>query len=132
MQSLMASDGLSNLNDPRWSGTEVKAEPALGPIEELVVVGAIVVVAMVAVYSNSEASEKTWKIEIKPSSAAATESKDDDSANETEELDTPTDITQPEASADESDKDNADDVKAEEESVDDADADSAASDDSDE
>jgi len=69
---------------------------------------------------------------IKPSSAAATESKDDDSANETEELDTPTDITQPEASADESDKDNADDVKAEEESVDDADADSAASDDSDE
>ena len=64
---------------------------------------------------------------IKPSSAAATESKDDDAATEAEELDTLTDETQPEASADEASADEAED-----ESVDEEDADSAASDDSDE
>jgi len=72
---------------------------------------------------------------IKPSSAAATESKDDDAAKEAEELDTPTDETQPEASADEAEaaKAEADEAEADEaESADEADADSAASDDSDE
>jgi len=81
---------------------------------------------------------------IKPSSAAATELKDDDTANKAEESDTPTDETQPEANADEAEVDeaevdeanadeaNADEAEVDEVEVDEADADSVASDDSDE